>query len=423
MRAPAVPMRQPPRVKRQAPRTLEETLVQVGIVPRSHVRGTHGLLYRWFAAEATPLAMGNTIASAVLFTLALTMTGFGMKAAVAVNAAATIYVVLNDSLPYLGIGLLIAAALKAIHAWYAYKAQMWTRVVGFALALVLLAGGVWIEVMLGYADFVPGMFKPVLAIASGKAAVDIGRLNAALFSYFEPALFGGLGLLLLLKQSKTGVLKRSPQNRKRLALAGIVLSAGTVAVSAHAAWRHYTGADLRDGMHFAIGGDATAKVAPTYGPLFAPGVACHVSSLYGWRNDPITPGRAEKHQGVDLAVREGTPVHAMADGRILMAEADPGLGNFTALEVDGPAGSPTIVNGHMSRLAVRAGDVVRRGDIIGYAGSTGRSTGPHVHLQLCSGAHVRRGGFTCGTTSNPYENWPTLAALAQMTCVDGPAVF
>ncbi len=424
VRAPAVPMRAPLRVKPPKPhRTLEETLVSVGIVPRSHVRGTHGLLYRWFAAENTALAVGNAVASAVVLTLALTMTAFGMALAVSVNIAAAIYVVLNDGLPYLGLGLLAAAALKAIHAYYAYKARMWTRVMGFALAFVLLAGGVWIEVMLGYAGFVPEMFKPALAIAGGEAAANIARFNAALISYFEPALLGGAGLLLLIKQSKTGSLARTPQYRKRIAFVGIVLSLFAASVSVAAAWRHYTGADARDGMHFAIGGEQLSAVAPTYGSLFAPGVACHVSSLYGWRDDPLSPGRAEKHQGVDLAVREGTPVHAMADGRIVFAENDGGLGNFTALQVAGPAGSPTIVNGHMSRLVVSAGDTVKRGEIIGYAGSTGRSTGPHVHLQICSGAHAHKGGFVCGTTSNPYENWPTLAALARMSCVDGPSVF
>jgi len=342
---------------------------------------------------------------------------------VSLNLAADIYVVLNDGLPYLGLGLFAAAALKAIHAWFAHKARLSSRVLGFVLAAAMLAGGVWIEVMLGYAGFVPWMFRPVLASAGGEAATRIAAFDAALVSYFEPALAGALALLLAAKQFKTGAVSGAPQLRKRIALAGLLLSLCAAAISAHAAWRHYTGADARDGMRFAIGGETLAPADRTYGSLFAPGVACHVSSLYGWRDDPLQPGRAERHQGVDLAVRAGTPVHAMADGKILMAESDAGLGNFTALEVDGSPAAPTIVNGHMERLLVRAGDVVHRGDVIGLAGSTGRSTGPHVHLQICSGAHAHRGGFVCGASSNPYENWPTLAALARMSCVDGPAIF
>lgn len=424
VRAPAIALRPPLRVPpRRQPRTLEETLVSVGIVPRSHLRGTHGLLRRWFAYESMPFAIGNAVASGVLLAVALTMTSFGMKLAVSLNAAATIYVVLNDGLPYLGIALLASAVLKAIHAWFAHKARLTSRVLGYFLALLLLAGGVWLEVMLGYADFVPWMFKPVLSVAGGEAGARIAAFDAALISYFEPALAGGLGLLLAAKQIKSGIDRHAPQNRKRIAFAGIVLSLSAAIVAAHAAQRHYTGADARDGMSFAIGGETIGRTLPTYGSLFADGVPCHVSSLYGYRDDPITPGRAEKHQGVDLAVKEGTPVHAMADGRILFAEGDPGLGNFTALQVDGPGSAPTIVNGHMSRLLVRAGDVVHRGDVIGLAGSTGRSTGPHVHLQICSGAHARRGGFVCGESSNPYENWPTLAALARMSCVSGPSVF
>ena len=211
--------------------------------------------------------------------------------------------------------------------------------------------------------------------------------------------------------------------RKRIALGGVVLSVFALAIAGEAAHRHYTGADARDGMSFAIGGETLSGRDQTYGSLFAPGVQCHVSSLYGWRDDPIEPGTVRRHQGIDIAVREGTPVHAMADGRVLFAEQDAGLGNFVALEVGGRATAPTIVNGHMQLLLVRAGDTVHRGDVIGLAGSTGRSTGPHVHLQLCSGAHTHKGGFVCGNTSNPYENWPTLSALAGMSCVDGPAVF
>jgi murein DD-endopeptidase MepM/ murein hydrolase activator NlpD len=196
-----------------------------------------------------------------------------------------------------------------------------------------------------------------------------------------------------------------------------------LAIAAHAAYQHYTGADARAGMRFALGGETPAGPDRTYGSLFAPGVQCHVSSLYGWRDDPLAPGKPQHHQGVDLAVKERTPVHAMADGRILFADSDEGLGNFTALQVGGRADAPTILNGHMSQLLVRPGAFVRRGDVLGLAGSTGRSTGPHVHLQLCAGAHTHKGGFVCGSASNPYENWPTLAALARMSCVGGPSVF
>ncbi len=193
-------------------------------------------------------------------------------------------------------------------------------------------------------------------------------------------------------------------------------------VAGHAGYRHYTGEDKRDGLGFALGGDAPPPGTATYGSLFAPGVQCHVSSLYGRRSDPIDKTRIENHQGIDLAVKQGTPVHAMADGRVMFAEFDTGLGNFVALQTQG-SGAPVIVNGHMNQLAVHAGDVIRRGDVIGFAGSTGRSTGPHVHLQLCPSGHMHRGGFVCGGSTNPYENWQTLSALAHMSCVDGPEIF
>ena len=406
--------------------TLEDTLAAVGIVTKPRRRraaGRHGLLWRWFAFESTALAVGNTAASVALLVVAMTMTGPGMQAAVALNIAPAIYVVLNDGMPWAALALFAAAALKAVHAWFDKKARWETRVLGYTLALAMACTALWIETMLGYAGVVPWMFKPVMALAGGAAAARVAAINAALVSYFEPALIGGAALLLVLKQFKTGSHAKAPMTRKRIALGGVVLGVFALAIAGEAAHRHYTGADARDGMSFAIGGETLSGRDRTYGSLFAPGVQCHVSSLYGWRDDPIEPGTVRRHQGIDVAVREGTPVHAMADGRILFAEQDAGLGNFVALEIGGRATAPTIVNGHMERLLVRAGDEVHRGDVIGLAGSTGRSTGPHVHLQICSGAHTPRGGFVCGSASNPYENWPTLAALAGMSCVDGPAVF
>ena len=405
--------------------TLDDTLSAVGIRPRDRrkwLNASHGLMWRWFAHESSWAAAANALASVALLAAAMTMTQPGMALALALGIAPTIYAVLNDGLPYLAGGLLIAALLKAAHVVLDAKAHVTTRFIGTALAIALAAAGLWTLTMLGYARFVPWMLKPALRLAGGETTAQVQSVNAALVSYFEPGVLGAAGLLLLLKQFKTGAIKRAPMHRKRIALAGLTLSLAVAGIAAQAGWRHYTGADKADGVAFAIGGETLSGEDRRYGPLFAPGVKCHVSSLFGWRNDPLEPGRNEKHQGIDVAVREGTAVHAMTDGRVMFAQFDPGLGNFVALRGAGD-GAPTVVNGHMNRLVVRPGEAVKRDEVIGYAGSTGRSTGPHVHLQLCPSGHMVRGGFVCGGATNPYENWPTLAALARMSCVSGPQIY
>lgn len=87
------------------------------------------------------------------------------------------------------------------------------------------------------------------------------------------------------------------------------------------------------------------------------------------------------HQGVDFAAPTGTPVHAVADGQVLMAAFYGGYGNLIILE---HAGGYTTYYAHLSAYAggLRAGSVVRRGDEIGRVGSTGRSTGPHLHFEI-----------------------------------------
>lgn len=422
VRAETIVVRQPPPLLPHI--TLEDTLAVVGIKPRRPAGATHshGLLWRWFAFESTPLTAINLFAAALLLLAAMTMTAPGMGLAVRLGIAPYVYRALNDGLPWLALALFAAALLKAAHAFLDRGAHPATRILGYALALALAAGGLWIETMLGFAGVVPWMFKPVLALAGGETTTRVEQFNATLVSYFEPALLGGAGLLLLFKQFKSGMARRAPQYRKRIALGGIAIAGAIVAVSFHAGWRHYTGADAREGFGFAIGGERLTGSGKLFGTLFVPGVRCRVSSLYGWRDDPLEPGRNQNHQGVDVAVKEGTPIRAMADGRVLFAEFDGGLGNFVALQ-PAASGAPTVVNGHMDRLAVHAGDVVHRGDIIGYAGSTGRSTGPHVHVQLCPGGHAQRGGFVCGRSVNPYENWPVLAALSRMDCTDGPEIY
>jgi murein DD-endopeptidase MepM/ murein hydrolase activator NlpD len=421
VRAETVALRQPAPFP-AIPLTLQDALEAVGVAPRVRRAGpvrSRGLVWRWFAFEATWLAAINAGASLVVFAVALTMTAAGMSFAVATELAPPIYRVLNDGLPWSALALFAVAVLKAGHAALDAKAPRSTRIAGYVLALALAGAGLWIEIMLGYASVVPWMLKPAVWLAGGETAARVAAVNAAAVSYFEPVLAGAAALLLAAKQIKTGATRRAPLGRKRIAFGGAVLSLIALILCVSAAWRHHTGADAREGLSFAIGGETLSGRDSAYGSLFAPGVPCHVSSLFGWRTDPLDATQTKLHQGVDIAVKAGTPVRAIADGRVLFADADDGLGNFVALQTRGPA----VVNGHMETLLVRAGQEVHRGDVIGLAGSTGKSTGPHVHLQLCPGGHMRDGHFLCGGATNPYENWPALSALAAMSCVGGPRTF
>ena len=94
------------------------------------------------------------------------------------------------------------------------------------------------------------------------------------------------------------------------------------------------------------------------------------------------------HDGVDLVALVGTPVHAAADGVITLAGRDQGYGN--AVRIDHSCGERTrqlsTVYGHLSRFApgIVAGAKVMQGDLIGFSGNTGRSTGPHLHFEVQS---------------------------------------
>ncbi|BCJ37743.1 hypothetical protein Athai_52460 [Actinocatenispora thailandica] len=85
------------------------------------------------------------------------------------------------------------------------------------------------------------------------------------------------------------------------------------------------------------------------------------------------------HPGIDLAVATGTPVYAAHSGTVTLAGADGGYGN--GVEIDDGAGLSTVY-GHNSSVTVSAGQHVTRGQLIAYSGSTGDSTGPHVHFEL-----------------------------------------
>ncbi|WP_082836093.1 M23 family metallopeptidase [Croceicoccus bisphenolivorans] len=113
-------------------------------------------------------------------------------------------------------------------------------------------------------------------------------------------------------------------------------------------------------------------------PSRMPVEGARFSSLYGSRIHPVTGGR-KNHDGIDMAAPSGTPIYATADGRIEMAQWYGGYGNF--VEID-HGGDVETRYGHMSRMNVSAGQPVKKGDLIGWVGSTGRSTGPHLHYEV-----------------------------------------
>ncbi len=103
-----------------------------------------------------------------------------------------------------------------------------------------------------------------------------------------------------------------------------------------------------------------------------------LTSGFGMRNHPVTGGR-RAHKGIDLSAPTGTPIYATADGRISKADWFSSYGLYVSIE---HGASLQTRYAHMSKLAVANGQMVKKGDIIGYVGSTGRSTGPHLHYEV-----------------------------------------
>ncbi len=118
-------------------------------------------------------------------------------------------------------------------------------------------------------------------------------------------------------------------------------------------------------------------VGKTSGALQRP-VPGNVSSNFGMRRHPIL-GFSRMHKGMDFRAGHGTPILAAADGRVTRSGRAGGYGNQVRLA---HAGGLATSYSHMSRMTVRAGQSVRQGQVIGYVGSTGLSTGPHLHYEL-----------------------------------------
>lgn len=124
-------------------------------------------------------------------------------------------------------------------------------------------------------------------------------------------------------------------------------------------------------------------------PRNAPVVEGFVGSGFGMRTDPFT-GEAAMHAGIDFAAPVGTPIYAAAGGVVASAERHPEFGNV--VKIDHGNGLQTLY-AHTLRFIVKAGDIVRKGQQIAFVGTTGRSTGPHLHFEV----HVN------GVAQNPLK--------------------
>jgi murein DD-endopeptidase MepM/ murein hydrolase activator NlpD len=130
--------------------------------------------------------------------------------------------------------------------------------------------------------------------------------------------------------------------------------------------------------------EALAAATPSIWP-----VAGWLSSAYGNRRDPFT-GAPDFHSGLDISADRGEPVRASADGVVVTARGSGNFGNLVTL--DHGFGIATRY-GHLARFAVSEGQRVRKGDVVGYVGATGRATSPHLHYEL----------LLNGATTNPLR--------------------
>jgi murein DD-endopeptidase MepM/ murein hydrolase activator NlpD len=123
---------------------------------------------------------------------------------------------------------------------------------------------------------------------------------------------------------------------------------------------------------------AQFKLVPLVTPLRFPlALPAAITSAFGWRVHPIS-GTRRFHSGTDLGAAIGTPVHAAYAGRVEIAHWQGGYGNLIELH----HGHQKTRYAHLSKIVVKPGQRVQQGSVIGLVGSTGNSTGPHLHFEL-----------------------------------------
>ena len=135
-----------------------------------------------------------------------------------------------------------------------------------------------------------------------------------------------------------------------------------------------------------------------------------MASGYGWRSDPFTKAR-KKHFGMDFTAPRGTPIFATGDGKVIRADQrSSGYGKH--VRIDHGFGYISLY-AHMSKYNVRKGQIVKRGDLIGFVGNTGRSQAPHLHYEISkNGTKINPINFYYGNLSP--EEFEAMQKAAQI---------
>ena len=207
--------------------------------------------------------------------------------------------------------------------------------------------------------------------ATGQLASQISSLQTAV---------DDIGARAKVDPSAQSAINRLPQRVRARAMGGATLSApllsGAFPDQAFAVLRDLLGVmetrllSVRSGVERR---QALAAATPSMWPL-----AGWITSSYGNRTDPFN-GDPTFHPGLDISASHGQEIYSPADGVVESAAANGSYGNL--ITIDHGFGITTRY-GHLSRYAVAAGEAVRRGQVIGFVGSTGRSTSPHLHYEV-----------------------------------------
>jgi len=193
-----------------------------------------------------------------------------------------------------------------------------------------------------------------------------------------------LRIMLGLDPPKSGQLTSSLGGKEELPGAGTVVGLqGAAMINEEArqlqklAWLSLEAGDQQRNMQELTGIVDSRRAQWAATPSIWP-VQGWISSKFGHRISPFT-GRNTMHGGIDISAPMSTPVVAPAGGTVVLAQFEAGLGN--AIILSHGYGLKTTY-GHLAKLKVRDGQAVKRGDVIGWVGSTGLSTGPHLHYEV-----------------------------------------